>query len=82
MPSLEEFNQLSDREKAEAIWQGNFLADREENGLIVQLYSLCDFYVEVYYDGLANKILRFRPFKNTSQLTPYIAHIKFNMRSW
>jgi hypothetical protein len=27
-------------EKADAIMQGNFLADREENGLIVQLYGI------------------------------------------
>jgi hypothetical protein len=48
-------------EKADAIMQGNFLADREENGLIVQLYGLGKIYGEVHYDRLANRILRFDP---------------------
>jgi len=71
---------MDDDGKAGAVWAGNFLGDREENGLRVQLYSIDNFYVEVFYDGVANKILRFRAFKSTNQLTPYLAHIKFNLR--
>jgi hypothetical protein len=44
MITLYAFNQLNDNEKAEAVWDGIFLADREENGLVVQLYSLGSFY--------------------------------------
>jgi hypothetical protein len=36
--------------------------------------------VEVYYDDVAGKILRFRSFSNSQQLLPYLAHIKFNLR--
>lgn len=39
MPTMEEHDALDDAEKAAFILQGEFLADREENGLIVQLYS-------------------------------------------
>lgn len=80
MISLYDFNLMDDDGKAALVWTGSFLGDREENGLRVQLYSIDNFYVEVFYDGTANKILRFRAFKSTNQLTPYLAHIKFNLR--
>lgn len=74
-----DFNALDSNAQAEATMGGSFLADREENGLIIQLFAVADFYVERYYDPIANKILRFRAFKGNSQLTPYLAHIKFNL---
>lgn len=37
MLTMEEYNALGDTEKAAVILQGEFLADREENGLMVQL---------------------------------------------
>jgi hypothetical protein len=79
MLSLEEFNALSQFDQAEAIWNGIFLADREENGLVVRLYSLDTFYGEVFYDAHTNKVLRLKAFNTTSQLVPYLAHIKFNL---
>ena len=78
MLTMEDYEALSEAEKAAAIMQGRFLADREENGLIVQLYSLGKIYGEVYYDKHANQILRYRVFEGTQQLVPYLAHIKFN----
>jgi hypothetical protein len=78
MLTMEQYDALSEPEKADAIMQGNFLADREENGLIVQLYSLGKIYGEVYYDPLANKILRYRAFDDIGQLGPCLAHIRFN----
>lgn len=74
-----DFDRLPENEKAEAVWQGSFLADREENGLIVQLHAVSGFYVEVFYDPAANKILSFRSFTNKQSLVPYLAHIKFNL---
>ncbi len=79
MLSLEEFFALSQFDQAEAIWDGTFLADREENGLIVRLYGLGSFYGEVFYDPHTNKVLCLRAFNTTSQLVPYLAHIKFNL---
>jgi hypothetical protein len=78
--TFNEFNSLKEDEQAAKILQGNFLADREENGLILQLYSLGCFYGEIYYDPLANKILRWRVFEGTQQVAPYLAHIRFNIR--
>lgn len=51
MLTMEEFDALDEAEKAGAILNGNFLADREENGVIVQLYSVGSFYSELFYDS-------------------------------
>jgi hypothetical protein len=79
MLTPDNFNVLTETEKAEAVWQGSFLADREENGITVQLYAVDNFYVELFYDPIANKILSFRSFTTKHLLTPYLAHIKFNL---
>ncbi|MEN0053147.1 MAG: hypothetical protein AAGC65_05740 [Mucilaginibacter sp.] len=63
MLTIEEYHNLNEPEKAVVILQGNFLADREENGLFVQLYSISKFYGELCYDLLANKILPGGPLK-------------------
>jgi len=52
----------------------------EEIGLRLQSYSVDSFYVEVFYDGQAKKMLRFRAFKTYELLVSYLAHIKFNFR--
>jgi len=44
----DEFNALAVNERAEAVWRGTFLGDRCEGECCVQLYSLPDFYVEVF----------------------------------
>jgi hypothetical protein len=59
MLTIELYQLLSEQAKAEVIMQGTFLADREENELVVQLYNVGSFYGEVYYDRLANRILRY-----------------------
>jgi hypothetical protein len=79
MLTTEDFNAFTETQKADTVWQGSFLADREENGLIVQLYAVGSFYVEVFYDPAANRVLSFRPFTAKHLLTPYLAHIKFNL---
>lgn len=80
MLTMEQYEALSEAEQADAAMQGKFLADREANGLMVQLYSVGHFYCEVFYDPQANKILRYRAFEDKQQLTPYLAHIRFNPR--
>lgn len=77
--TLYEFNVLDDNAKADAIWAGSFLADREENGLMLQLYAIDSFYAEVTYDPAANKILTFRSFNAKHLLAPYLAQIKFKL---
>ena len=80
MLTMEEYDAMEEADKAAAILQGEFLADREENGLRIQLYSVGNFYAELYYDPLANQILRWRAFEGIQQLGPYLAHIRFNAR--
>jgi hypothetical protein len=79
MLTTDDFEALTETEKAEAVWRGSFLADREENGLMVQLYAVGSIYIEVFYDPVANKILSFRSFTSKHSLVPYLAHIKFNL---
>jgi hypothetical protein len=78
MLTMKQYDALTEAEKGEAIMHGAFLADREENGLVVQLYNVGLFYGEVYYDRLANRVLRFRAFEGTQQLAPYLAQIRYN----
>lgn len=52
--TIYEFEALTLNEKAEAVWLGTFLADREEDGFRIQLYSLPGCYVEVFYDAEAH----------------------------
>ena len=75
--TLLEFNALNLTEKAEAVWRGTFLAEREAEGFTIQLYSLDSFYAELFYDPAANKITEFRAFTSRQQLGPYLARIKF-----
>ena len=75
MRMMEEYNPLDRVYKAAAIFNGEFLAERKGNDLIVQLYSASSFYWEVYYDPLTNKVLRqqafiFQPAGNKYCLLP------------
>ncbi|MFD0767156.1 hypothetical protein ACFQZI_20040 [Mucilaginibacter lutimaris] len=77
--TLLEFNALNMTEKAEAVWRGTFLADRQADGLLVQLYSLPGCYVELFYDQAANQITGFEAFTNKQLLAPYLAQMKFTV---
>jgi len=74
---LYDFNAFTEDEKAGAVWSGSFLAGREDNGLMVQLYSVHSFYVEAFYDPAANKKLRFRAFTSRDLFVPYLSQINF-----
>lgn len=79
MLTLNDFNALIETEKANAVWQGTFLADRQENEFTIQLYTVNNFYVEVFYDPASNQITGFRSFDTNDLLVPYLAHHKFNI---
>jgi hypothetical protein len=72
MITLYDFMGMDDNQKGESTFSTPCLGDREENGLIVQLYRIDEFYVEVFYDPIVNQITRFRPFNTTELLIPYI----------
>lgn len=77
MLTVFDFNELTFNEKAEAVWKGSYLADREEEGRTVQLYSLGAFYVELFYDPSANEIAGFHAFTSRNLLVPYLAQNKY-----
>ena len=76
MLTLYQFNLLNDHLKAEAVWQGTFLDNRREGEYMVQLYSVGNFYVEVFYDQQINRIVHFRSFRTIRLLAPYLKKIK------
>ena len=73
---LYEFNILPDDEKAQMVWDdGTFLTNKADEEKAVNLYSLSNFYVEIWYDKPHNRITNIRSFLSTSQLSPYLDDI-------
>jgi hypothetical protein len=73
--TLYEFNALDQMRQAEAVWDGQFIDDREDQDHKILLYQVDSFYVEVYYHKQQNAIKRFRSFCSTDQLQPYLQRI-------
>ena len=73
--TLYEFNELDEMEQIEAIWDGVFVADREDNEHEILLYQIDAFYVEVFYHKAYNVIRKFRSFSSTDQLDTYLNKI-------
>jgi len=73
--TLYQFLQLDEAEQAEAIWDGVFIGDREDEEHKILLYQIDGFYVEVFYNKEYNVIRRYRPFSSTNQLEPYLSNI-------
>ena len=70
--TLYEFIALDKNSKANTLWQqGKYLAMRDEGGFRFALYELEDFFVQVTYDRVANKIVKLTPFKAMGLLEPY-----------
>lgn len=77
MLTLYEFNLLPDIElQAEYLWEnGIYLHYREEKQKRIALYSLGNFYVEVWLDEQGKNIVKLRSFKTTEQLESYLPFI-------
>lgn len=73
--TLYEFNGLDEMEQAEAVWEGVFISDREDEEHKILLYQVDSFYVEVFYHKEYNVIRKFRSFSSTEQLHPYLENI-------
>ena len=79
-PTLYEFNVLSDNEKADIVWKhGKFLTNRVVEGNAINLYTLNDFYVEIWYDQSSNEIIKIRSFTSTNPLDPYLDDIRLGL---
>jgi hypothetical protein len=74
--TLEQFQLLDEARQAETIWEGSFIADREDEGYKILLYQVDAFYVEVFYDKASNAIQRHFAFSSTDLLEPYLEKIK------
>jgi hypothetical protein len=71
-----EFKSLDLNEQAVALLEGIYLEIRFEGEHTVQLYSLNDFYVEVYYSPKGNRIIKLVSFRSTKLLDPFLSYIK------
>ena len=64
---------LDDDQQYQAVWDyGVHIDDVVYEKLHYQLYAINDFYVEVHYDALSNKIVGKQPFKHGEHLDKYL----------
>jgi len=55
--------------------QGCFLAERADGPFRIMLYQLANFYVEVHFFNLYNKVAFFSAFDTVEALEPYLETI-------
>lgn len=72
------FIALDNETKTNAVWDGVLLSDRLDWDTYILLYDLGGFYVEVYYSMSLNRMVRLRPFKVTTDLSPYLDQISIS----
>jgi hypothetical protein len=71
--TLYEFLILSEDEQFNTVWnKGVFVGQHIENEIAINLYSINEFFVEVYYDQKENKILYKKTFKQGILLDKYL----------
>lgn len=74
--NLYEFTKLSEEEQYNTTWKIGVLVDQFiKDGIAINLYAINEFYVEVYYDQAANKILYKKHFKQGELLDKYLNRI-------
>lgn len=76
--NINSFSSLNLEERATYIWYcGTLLDSREEENLLISLFSIDTFYVEIYFE--METIKRIVPINNTEQLLPYLDKIETDM---
>jgi hypothetical protein len=74
---LYEFCRLTEVEQFNTVWNIGALVDQYFNGgVVINLYAINEFFVEVYYDSVSNKILYKKHFKHGELLDKYLDKIK------
>ena len=74
---LYEFSSLSEEEQYDAIWYIGKLVDQYfKESVVISLYAINEFFVEIYYDRDTNKILYKKHFKQGELLDKYLNKIK------
>jgi hypothetical protein len=73
---LYEFLRLSEVEQYNTVWSLGVHVDTHiKDNIAINLYSINDFYCEVYYDMKTNKILYKQSFKQGIRLDKYLDRI-------
>ena len=76
MLGLYEYNALPEVDKANICWnEGTYLTLRTEGQYKINLYSLYNFFVEMWYDPVENKITKLRTFSSRHQLGDYLDNL-------
>jgi hypothetical protein len=74
---LYEFLRLSEVEQYNTVWSLGVHVDTHiKDNIAINLYSISDFYCEVFYDMKTNKILYKQTFKQGERLDKYLDKIK------
>jgi len=73
---LYDFKFLDDKSQAEILFNyGVLIAERLYKDLVIQLYQINSFYVEVYYNAVFKMVQGINSFENLSRLEPYLSSI-------
>jgi hypothetical protein len=73
---LYDFKFLDDKSQAEVLFNyGVLIAERLYKDLVIQLYQINSFYVEVYYNAVFKMVQGINSFENLSRLEPYLSSI-------
>ncbi|MBC7915101.1 MAG: hypothetical protein H7Y07_13370 [Pyrinomonadaceae bacterium] len=69
---LSDFVKLSTDEQAEAASKGVYLGERDIKPYVIFLFTIDNFFAEVFFDEVRNRITRVKPFKSIHALDPYL----------
>jgi hypothetical protein len=73
---LYDFKFLDDKSQAEVLFNyGVLIAERLYKDLVIQLYQINSFYVEVYYNSIFKMVQGINSFDNLTRLEPYLSSI-------
>ena len=73
---LYDFKFLDDKSQAEVLFNyGVLIAERLYKDLVIQLYQINSFYVEVYYNSIFKMVQGINSFDNLTRLEPYLNNI-------
>jgi len=68
-----EFLSLPEENRYEAVWDdGKHIDTKVKDGIVCQLYSINDFFVEIHYNAENNQIIGNLPFKHGEHLEKYL----------
>ncbi|HEX6335240.1 MAG TPA: hypothetical protein VFZ78_13495 [Flavisolibacter sp.] len=77
MMNSKQFQSLDSEIQSQVLWlDGVFLnLTRRHGNVIVDLYALYDFYVEIYFEETTDEPLYLSAFTDTGRLDPYLSQV-------